>query len=150
MPNSVLSGARPRRAIVLMLAALVALLAAVAATAPSIAEAGGTGSTSRAVVLPRDPVEADPGRAVGSLDALIKTERVEADVAAKSVAGARVRLEAADAAVAEAEHRLDALVAKAGVATPGFLGTGAEEQLRQPDRPSRSRHPPGGRRCRCR
>src|SRR5262245_1184700 len=131
MPNSVLGGARPRRATVLMLAALVAVPAA--ATRPSAAEAVGTGAPSQGVVLPQDPAEADLGRAVGSLDALVKTQRIEADVAAKSVAGARARLEAADTAVAEAEHRLDALVATAGVAAPGFLGAASTERPRSGD-----------------
>jgi hypothetical protein len=132
MPNPVLGGARPRRAIVLLLAALVAVPAAVAATPPSTAEADGAAAPGQEIVLPQDPVEADLGTAVGSLDALIKTERVEADVAAKSVAGARARLEAADVAVAAAEQRLDALVARAGMAAPGFLGAGSEERPRSP------------------
>ena len=141
MPNPVLGGARPRRAVVLMLAALVAVPAAIAATPPSTAEADGAAAPGQEIVLPQDPVEADLGTAVGSLDALIKTERVEADVAAKSMAGARARLEAADVAVAEAEQRLDALVASAGMATPGFLGAGSTER----PRPPRAQQAPTGR-----
>ena len=142
MPNPVLGGARPRRAAVLILAALVAV-PAVAATPPSTAEANRAGATSQEVVLPRDPVEADLGAAVGWLDALIKSERVEADVAAKSEAGARARLEAADAAVAEAEHRLDDLVAKAGVATPGVLGAVSNLWPRRPSQPRAEPAPTG-------
>jgi D-alanyl-D-alanine carboxypeptidase len=130
MPNPVLGGARPRRAIVLMLAALVAVPAAVAATAPSSTEADGAGAPGQGVVLPRDPAEADLGKAVGALDARIRAERVEADVAARSVVDARARLGAADAAVAEAEHRFDARAARAGMATPGFVGAGSEERPR--------------------
>jgi D-alanyl-D-alanine carboxypeptidase len=141
MPNPVLGGARPRRATVLMLVALVAVPAAVAATPPSTGEADGAGVPSQEVVLPRDPAEADLGRAVGSLDARIKAERAEADLAARSMADARARLQAADAAVAEAEHRVHALVARAGTPTPGFLGAGSEGRPRSP----RSQPAPTGR-----
>ena len=84
MPNPVRSGARLRRAAVLMLAALVAVPAAVAAAPPSTADADG-GVPEGAVVLPDDPADADLGGAVGSLDARIDAERAEAVAAASAV-----------------------------------------------------------------
>jgi hypothetical protein len=127
MPNPVLVGARLRRAPVLMLAALAsALLASPAAATRSDAAADG-GDPEDTVVLPDDPVEADLGGALGSLDARIDAERAEANAAAKSLADARGRLEAADAALAEAEHRGDALVPDDGaLASRTFASRGSE------------------------
>jgi D-alanyl-D-alanine carboxypeptidase len=97
MPNPVLVGARLRRAPFLMLAALASALLAspAAATRPNVAADGGDPEDT--VVLPDDPVEADLGGALGSLDARIDAERAEASAAAKSLADARGRLEAAAA-----------------------------------------------------
>ena len=127
MPNPVRSGARLRRAAVLMLAALVAVPAAVAAAPPSTADADG-GVPEDAVVLPDDPADADLGGAVGSLDARIDAERAEAVAAARALADTRARLEAADAALAEAVRRVDALVTDAGVLVgTRFLGPRSEK-----------------------
>lgn len=119
MPNPVHGGAR--RAAILMLATLASVPAAVAA-APSSTDDARRGVPDHTVVLPDDPVDADLGTAFGSLDARIRAERAEAAAAARSLGEARAQLEAADTALAEAEHRVDALVSRAGaLATPGFV-----------------------------
>jgi D-alanyl-D-alanine carboxypeptidase len=76
---------------------------------------------------PDDLAGADLGGAVRSLDARITAERAEADAAAKSLADARSRLKAADAALTEAEHRVETLVPDSGVlVSPGFFGPRSE------------------------
>jgi D-alanyl-D-alanine carboxypeptidase len=126
MPNPFHSGARLRRAAVLVLATLVCVPASIAAAPSSTGDAQG-GVPGGPDGLPDDPTGADLGAAVGSLDARIRAERAEAAAAARSLGEARARLEAADTALAAARRGLDALVSGAGVlATPGFLGPRSE------------------------
>jgi hypothetical protein len=137
MPNPVHGGARLRPAAVLMLATLVSVPAAVGA-APSSPDDARRGVPDGTVVLPDDPADADLGTVVGSLDARIRAERAEAAAAARSLGEARARLEAADTALAEAVHRVDAPVSRAGaLATPGFLRPPIRERSAGSRRPSR-------------
>src|ERR671918_2044250 len=129
MSNPVRNRARLRRATVLMLAALVAVPTAVAtatpSTGPGAAAAAGSATGEAPVALPDDPVEADLGGAIGSLDAWIKSERTQAEAAAQAVAAAQDQLEAADAALARVQQRLDQLVTDTrAVAASVLLGAG--------------------------
>src|ERR671910_3632314 len=124
MSNPVRSGARLRRATVLMLAALVAVPTAAATATSSTgpgAAAAGTATGEAPVALPDDPVEADLGGAIGSLDAWIKSERTQAEAAAQAVAAAQDQLEAADAALARVQQRLDQLVTDTGAVAASVL-----------------------------
>jgi D-alanyl-D-alanine carboxypeptidase len=126
MLNPVPGGARLRRAAFLMLVALASVPAAAAAAPRSAADAQG-GVPDGTIALPRDPADVDFGDAVGSFDARIRAERAEARAAAKSLDKARARLDAADVALAEAEHRVDALMSRAGAqASPGFFSPRSE------------------------
>jgi hypothetical protein len=86
MPHRVRTGARVRCATVLVLAALMLVPTAVAAATPSTAKAtieGAGGTEAAEVGLPDDPVQADLGRTLGSLDARIEAKQAEAAVAAR-------------------------------------------------------------------
>jgi hypothetical protein len=146
MSNPVRNRARLRRATVLMLAALVAVPTAVAtatpSTGPGAAAAAGSATGEAPVALPDDPVEADLGGAIGSLDAWIKSERTQAEAAAQAVAAAQDQLEAADAALARVQQRLDQLVTDTGaVAASVLLGAGTAAPDAPPKAPKGKAEP---------